>query len=438
MIWDLPGQSPTPAHCSLTYIDDGRGKRSLLSFKGWGDECEHEITQKWAGYMGRKERRVLIVDDDPSVRRIFRVLLSGLYTIREAGSGEEAIAGIYCWMPDLILLDIGMPEMDGYEACLRIKEAETALPPLVIMVSAKSATDELVKAFEVGADDYLIKPVCPEELQSRVDLHFRLRESQVQTLQLQKEVEQHHRELRQISEDRMKQVVAVQDVAVFTLAKLAESRDCETGEHLLRLRAYAQCLARQLRENSVYSNLMDSTFLDDLYRSSPLHDIGKVGIPDSILLKPGTFTADEFETMKRHTVIGGNILHEAVMQLKGGSFLAMAAQIAQFHHERWDGSGYMAGLVGEEIPLPARIVSVVDVFDALTTKRPYKPAWPIEKAKRMIDEGTGKQFDPVIVQAFDCCFDEISQIRQRHCDKTPVAIGANSLLEFSAAEHAIF
>lgn len=326
-----------------------------------------------------------------------------------------------------------MPGMDGYATCSHLKRVESDLPPQVIMVSAKSATEEMARAFDAGADDYLVKPVCPEELRSRVDLHFRLRESQAATVNLQDEVNSHHLALKKLSEDRMKQIIEVQDVAVFTLAKLAESRDNETGQHLLRLREYAQCLARQLRRDSPYTHEIGDTFLDDLYRSSPLHDVGKVGVPDSILLKPGKLTAEEYETMKRHTVIGANVLHDAVMQLKGGSFLAMAVQIAQFHHERWDGKGYPAGLVGDEIPLPARIVAVADVFDALTTKRHYKQAWSIETAKSEIDNAVGTQFDPIIVHALDQCFHEIREIRNRYIDQAPLVIGANALLDFDMA-----
>ncbi|MCH7752160.1 MAG: HD domain-containing protein, partial [Planctomycetes bacterium] len=189
----------------------------------------------------------------------------------------------------------------------------------------------------------------PVELRSRVELHFRLRESQTATATLQQEVQSHHVALKHAAVERTKQMLAIQDVAVFTLAKVAESRDNETGTHLLRMREYSQRLAQELASDSPYAHEIDAAFLGDLYRSSPLHDIGKVGIPDAILLKPGRLTAKEFEVMKRHTVIGSNILNEAVMQLTEGGFLTMGASIAQFHHERWDGQGYPAGLVADEI-----------------------------------------------------------------------------------------
>ena len=223
----------------------------------------------------------------------------------------------------------------------------------------------------------------------------------------------------------------VQDTAVFTLAKISEARDNETGEHLIRMRSYSQILAEQLRDDSPYAEQVDDRFLEDLYRSRPLHDIGKVGITDEILLKPGKYTAEEFEAMKRHTVIGANILDEAVWQHPGGGFFAMAAIIARFHHERFDGSGYLAGLVGEEIPLPARIVAVADVYDALTSSRPYKGAFPSDQANRMIEEESGKHFDPVVVQAFQSRFDEFVGIQDQFLATEPFTVGAISFSEQS-------
>ena len=216
--------------------------------------------------------------------------------------------------------------------------------------------------------------------------------------------------------------------------KVAETRDNETGAHVLRMREYSQRLAQELASDSPYAHEIDAAFLDDLYRSSPLHDIGKVGIPDAILLKPGRLTAKEFEVMKRHTVIGSNILNEAVMQLTEGGFLTMGASIAQFHHERWDGQGYPAGLVADEIPLAARIVSVADVFDALTSKRPYKEAWSPARARQSIDEGAGTQFDSVIVAAFQRCFSDFLRIQNEHADGSPISVGAMAFAEYDLLE----
>lgn len=374
-------------------------------------------------------RHVMVVDDDLLVRQMFRRLLEGVYQITECDNGADAVRIATQTPCDLVLLDISMPRHDGYQTCRELKALPLIEPPQVIMVSAKSETSEQAEAFNCGADDYLIKPVDPAELRSRVNLHFRLRISQATTASLQREVDRHHAALKRAAVERNRQILALQDIAVFTLAKVAESRDHETGQHVLRLREYAQEIARELAKNGPYATEIDSDFLADLHRSSPLHDIGKVGIPDAILLKPGKLTDEEFKMMKRHTSIGGNILHEAVMKSHGGGFLTMAAMIAHFHHERWDGRGYPAGLIGAEIPLAARIVSVADVYDALTSHRPYKEAWPNELARQAIVGGAGTQFDPIVVAAFERSFDKIAEIQEKNQDHDAVAIGAMAFLD---------
>lgn len=380
-------------------------------------------------------RKILIVDDDADVRRLFCHALREEYAVRAATDGRSALKAARLWAPDLVLLDILMPGLDGYETCRRLKSS-LANPPQIIMVSAKSAADELTRAFQAGADDYLIKPVDIAELRSRIALHSRLLESRAATRALQCELDDHHLQLKQRAAEWTAQITAVQDVTVFTLAKVAESRDNETGEHVARLREYAQILAKELSREGPYASQIDDAFLADLYRSSPLHDIGKVGIPDSILLKPGRLTEEEFEIMKRHTSIGGNILQDAVLQLNHSGFLAMAALIAHFHHERWDGLGYPAGLVAEEIPLAARIVAVADVYDALTSKRPYKEAWTPARAREMIDAKAGTQFDPVIVAAFDRCLDAFDEVRRMHESRTPLTLGAMSFARHGESDSA--
>ena len=234
-----------------------------------------------------RKRRILIVDDDASVRRLLRHLLPSDYVVREAGSGEEALDLYRRWPSDLVLLDIRMPGLDGYEVCRRLKATSLPVPPQIIMVTGQSASSEQVTAFEAGADDYMVKPVDAGELVSRVDLHFRLRQSQENTVALQHEIDGHHTELRKAASERATQLEAVQDLAVFTLAKVAESRDNETGNHMTRLREYAQRIATELSRVGPHQYAIDERFLWELYRSTPLHDIGKVGIPDAILLKPG-------------------------------------------------------------------------------------------------------------------------------------------------------
>ena len=234
--------------------------------------------------------------------------------------------------------------------------------------------------------------------------------------------------LERLVASRTAEVVAVQDTAVFALAKLADSRDPETGEHLLRIRAYSQLIAEELAQDSPYAEAIDQQFLDDLYRSSPLHDIGKVGVADAVLCKNGKLTPAEFEIMKQHTIIGANALDQVMFNSDHAGFLAMASVIARFHHERFDGTGYFAGLAGEKIPLPARIVAVADVYDALTSKRVYKDAYPAELARGMVIAESGKHFDPVVVDAFLCRFSEMQAARDDIREAVPSTVGATALL----------
>ncbi len=367
--------------------------------------------------MGQPRHKVLLVDDDPAICRLFRVLLSELYDVREVASGEEALDVVKSWFPSLVLLDVHLTDTTGFEVCRRISELSDEHSPQVMMVSAHSSYAEQSLSFEVGAHDYLIKPVDPAELKSRVQLHIRYRESQFATALLHQKLSNRQAELWRSKQERIKEVIAIQDVAVFTLAKVAESRDNETGEHIERMREYSQLLAKNLRD--FFPDEIDESFLADFYRSTPLHDIGKVGIPDAILLKPGKLTTEEFDVMKRHAVIGSDILLQAVTEMKRGGFLAMAATIALSHHERWDGAGYPEGLSGNKIPLPARIAAVADVYDALTSERPYKEAWSPIRAKQLIDDGAGTQFDPVVVEAFDRLFEDFVCIQHDYADRSP-------------------
>ncbi len=224
------------------------------------------------------------------------------------------------------------------------------------------------------------------------------------------DLKSHGSELERVLATRTAAIEATRDVAVFALANLADSRDPETGEHLARMRIYSQILAEHLSETGPYSHVIDDAFLDDLFRSSPLHDIGKVGLPDSILLKPGKLTSEEFDAMKQHTEIGARTLEDAARSSADGSFFSFAAKIARHHHERWDGTGYPDGIKGLDIPLEARIVAVADVFDALTSKRVYKDAYPVEKARKIIEEGSGNHFDPEVVEAFFACYDRFTEV----------------------------
>lgn len=345
-------------------------------------------------------RRILIVDDDASIRQLLARLTESFADALVVETGEEALEVAPLWQPDIVLLDIRMPGINGYETCRGLKRILEPNGVQVIMISGCSSRSELADAFKAGADDYLVKPLNAIELRSRIDLHIRLVDARDTLSAAEFKVNQNHAELRAELARRDEQIAELQNIAVYTLAKIADSRDNQTGEHLLRLREYAQCLAEYLSGDSVYSDQIDDLFLADLHRSTPLHDIGKVGIPDSILLKPGPLDESEYNVMKRHTTIGGNLIKETIERFEDCHFLEMAADIAMYHHERWDGKGYPEGLKGDEIPLAARIVSIADVFDALTNSRPYKDAWTFEQAYNEIVDGRGTQFEPALVDAF--------------------------------------
>jgi putative two-component system response regulator len=358
--------------------------------------------------------RVLVVDDDRTARDLIAGLLRKFYDVVAAAGGEEALALASQRPPAVVLLDIMMPGIDGYETCRRLKTEFAGKCIQVIMVSAASSGEEQARAFELGADAYMVKPFDPQVLCSEVRSQFRLRETIGRLAAIESEIQLHRRKHVQLIEDHHRHTTAMQDFAVFALAKLAESRDDDTGEHLIRVRSYAQVLAEQLRRDSPYSPQITAQFLDDLYRTSPLHDIGKVAISDAILLKSGRLTAQEFGIMKTHAILGARTLEQVVSTSACGSFLAMAVAVARSHHERFDGTGYPEGLRGEDIPLPARIVAVADVFDALTSTRSYKPAYSPQHARRIICEESGKQFDPRIVTALEAAFAEFLAIYDSH------------------------
>ena len=353
------------------------------------------------------QHRILLVDDMPANIDILRRLLRKEYDLESAANGEECLAAIARFRPHLVLLDIMMPGMDGLETCRLIKASRESDPVQVILVSGKGSTAERLRGYEADADDYVVKPFDHDELCSKVRVHLRLLSMQQQLSAAKEQVQVYANDLEWLVEQRTQQWMSTQEMTVFALAQLADSRDPETGEHLFRMRYYAQTIATQLGRRGPYRNQIGETFLAHLYRSSPLHDIGKVGVPDAILLKPGALTLKEFEVIKKHVLIGGETLERARDYVGAGTFMDIAAQIARYHHERFDGNGYCAGLRGTEIPLAARIVSVADVFDALTSPRVYKAAMPAEQARELIFKDAGTHFDPVIVEAFGDCFEEI-------------------------------
>jgi putative two-component system response regulator len=337
---------------------------------------------------------VLVVDDLVENTMLLKGFIKPLgFEVEVAQSGEEALEKVETRPPDIILLDLMMPGMSGFDVCERLKEnPETRHIPIII-ITGLSDPDANVRAIKAGADDFLIKPFDRVLLEARVRASFK-------TKRLQDEILQHRRELEVRVRERTRQVELTREVALFSLARLAESRDAETGDHLERIRCYVRIVAEEMSQWPTYADVMGGKFVEEIYLSSPLHDIGKVGIPDRILLKPETLTDMETAIMKTHSLIGGDALRDADYEAGQNSFLAMGRDIAYYHHERWDGKGYPNGLKGRDIPLAARIVTLADVYDALTSKRPYKEAYSHERSREIIISGSEKQFDPDVVEAF--------------------------------------
>ena len=355
---------------------------------------------------------ILVVDDLVQNTRLLHDFLEPKgYRIVSTMSGEEALAEIEREQPDTILLDLVMPGMDGLTLCRTIKANDAWRHIPIIFITGHSERELNVQALELGAQDFVTKPFDPVLLNARLRNAIRSKYMQDEILSYQRELETSNDRLEAAVQERTRQVERIQQVTVFSLAKLAESRDTETGDHLERMRSYIREIALELRREGPYRNLITDGFVDSLYQSSPLHDIGKVGIPDSILLKPGKLTHHEFEIMKTHTHIGGDTLKAAEREAGGNLFLAMGREIAFHHHERWDGSGYPYGLSGDKIPLSARIAAISDVYDALSSKRPYKDAFSHEKSREIIVAGSGSHFDPAMVEAFLRCEDRILAIR---------------------------
>jgi putative two-component system response regulator len=338
---------------------------------------------------------VLVVDDTPDNLSLISNLLKDAYKVKVAINGEKALriaAGD--GQPDLILLDIMMPGMDGYEVCSRLKADAATRDIPVIFVTAKAAEEDERVGLELGAVDYITKPISPAILRARVKAQLALKAAADFLRDKNDFLEQ------QVAK-RTREISAIQDVTILAMASLAETRDSDTGNHILRTQNYVKALAERLRGHSRFAAFLSDYNIQMLFKSAPLHDIGKVGIPDRILLKPGKLTPDEFEIMKTHTTLGRNAIEHAERSLGTNvEFLTMAKEIALSHQEKWDGSGYPQGLAGETIPISARLMAVADVYDALISRRVYKDPVPHEKAVEIIRAGRGSHFDPDIVDAF--------------------------------------
>ncbi len=375
---------------------------------------------------------VLIVDDSPDSITALGELLKPHYQVRAVTTGERAIAvATSDQPPDLMLLDVMMPDISGFDVLHRLRTHPVSRAIPVIFVTALHTTDEESEGLAGGAVDYITKPFRPSIVLARVRTHLELKHARDL-------LADHNRRLEAEVERRMAENQLVQDVSIRALALVTEARDHETGNHIQRTSAYVRTLAGHLARRPRYAGELTEQAIDVLARSAPLHDIGKVGIPDHILLKPGRLDPDERTIMETHAALGADAIARALQGAERRvDFLTVAMEIARHHHERWDGSGYPDRLAGEGIPRSARLMAIADVFDALISRRVYKPPMPFAEAYEIIVAGRGSQFDPDVVECFVAAFDEMCAIASRYRDEPrptarrvavpgPVEVGAPS------------
>ncbi|KFZ39131.1 chemotaxis protein CheY [Shewanella mangrovi] len=333
---------------------------------------------------------VLVVDDTAENIDILVGILADDYRVKVAIDGPKALQLAQKSPPDIILLDVMMPGMSGYEVCQRLKQdpMTCAIPVIFVTAMTEEADEQL--GFEIGGADYITKPISAAIVKARVRSQLNLYD---QRRHLEQQVQERTSELQQTRFEIIKR-----------LGRAAEYKDNETGTHVIRVSHFSKLLAQD-------AGLPDS-FCDIIYNAAPMHDIGKIGTPDAILRKPGKLDGDEWKIMQLHVNIGAEIIGEHPDPL-----LQMSRRIALYHHERWDGGGYPEGLRAEQIPIEARIVAIADVFDALTSVRPYKKAWPVADAIKLLEEESGKHFDPHLVLCFKKILPQVEQIRLQYLDE---------------------
>ena len=370
----------------------------------------------------RSPATLLIVDDQPENLAAMSELLEPHYRVIAANSGQRALhLATKELPPDLILLDVMMPGMDGYEVLGRLRQNSKTRDIPLIFVTARDAELDEEHGLKLGAADYITKPIRPAIMLARVL-------TQLENKQARDLLRERNAWLSAEVDRRIRDNELIQDVSLHALAVLAETRDADTGNHIHRTQAYVSLLVNALADHPAYAVQLTGDIPKSIVRAAPLHDIGKVGIPDHILNKPGTLTAEEFRIIQTHTRIGGEAIDLAMRRVEAGdrspmagdkaalAFLVIAGMIARWHHERWDGSGYPDRLIGETIPLPARIMAIADVYDALITPRVYKPALTHAQAIEIIRAGSGSQFDPVLIEVFNSLHEQFADIATKFGD----------------------
>ena len=337
---------------------------------------------------------IMLIDDTPENLMVLTALLQQRgYKVRAFPKGKMAIAAAKRQPPDLVLLDINMPEMNGFQVCELFQNDKDLVEIPVIFISAMDNIDDKVHALQSGGVDYITKPFQAEEVYARVNTHIQLRRAR-------EELRQFNLKLKEKVAEQIEEINQSQIATIFALAKLSHTRDDDTGYHLERVQHFCKLLATELAELPHYAATIDEEFIFTIFHASPLHDLGKVGITDRILLKPGPLTPDEFKIMQTHTILGASTLEAVHRQYPSSKFIKTGIEIAKYHHEKWNGAGYPSGLLGAAIPLSARIMALADVYDALRARRPYKEPFSHDKSCRIIYELSSTSFDPEIVKAF--------------------------------------
>lgn len=332
-------------------------------------------------------KHILVVDSNIEDLIIINNTLKRLYEVTLLYSEEKILEVLEYSKIDLILIDLNMSKINNYETIKKIKEDKNINSIPIIFLSAEMNNKSEVKGMEMGAVDFIRKPLVSKILLSRIRVHL--------------EVKSYREELEEKVKEKTIMIENLQDVIILSLAELVECRDIHTGGHVKRTAKYVEILTKGILERKVYNDILTPLYVHNMIRSAPLHDVGKIGINDATLLKVGSLDEDEFEFMKQHTTLGAKALQKIIDETNGESFLYIAKDMAYYHHEKWDGAGYPQGLKGQEIPLCARIMAIADVYDALTTSRPYKKPFTHEKAVELILLGKGTNFDPKLIEVFE-------------------------------------
>jgi putative two-component system response regulator len=398
-------------HFSLSSGADPNGTAKFKSLKGATME---QLTETKA------RETIIIVDDNLTNLKMGKNALSDNYDVLTAPSAEKLFDLLAHYPPDMILLDIDMPVTDGFETIKILKGNPKTRDIPVIFLTGANNVDTEIQCLKLGAADFISKPFAPELLNMRVALHLEMERRQRLLITQDEKLRELNKNLEALVDKKTRKVLNLQISMLQTVAELVERRDSDTGGHIARTQSYLKLLLNELIDLGLYHDQIDDNWdLDLVVMSSQLHDVGKIGIADNILMKPGKLTAEEFNEIKRHTVYGAEIIEKMMEFSEDKEFLQHAKVFAETHQEKWDGSGYPHGLAGEEIPLLGRLMAIADVYDALVSVRPYKKPLSHDEALKIIRESKGKHFDPVLVEIFEHISDKFVEVFEASMQKRP-------------------